>query len=415
MKTNPFISSIFVEKWIKHFIPEDLVYQFRGVDHVSFYKKKLLPLYVNLGRNLTKGLSYNLSLDTGDMLKGKVLLIYDIPTYFNTNNLQLPESIGLIKVEQYPGFLIDLEKFEDITSYLQATFSKSSRYKLKKYWKRFETCFEVKYTMYWGEMDPEQFNYIFDCFYELLQKRFKEKAEYNNNLDLKEWSFYKEIAYPMILKEKASLFVIYNATKPIAITLNFLDKEILIDAITVFDTDYAKFHLGSINIIKQIEWSLEQNFKIFDFSKGFFDYKERWSTLRYSFNYHILYDTSSLVSKGIANSLSQYYKLKKVLRDRGLNRLFHRLRFKSGQKKSVRSKMLFDYVPYNETIDVAQLMRIGNPISSTTLPVNLLFDFLYLNQTRYKELEVFEVVSTKNQFLFQVGDKKVLATINNVA
>ena len=41
----------------------------------------------------------------------------------------------------------------------------------------------------------------------------------NNNLYPEEWAFYHDVAFPMILEKKASLFVVYETSNPIAVTL----------------------------------------------------------------------------------------------------------------------------------------------------------------------------------------------------
>ena len=69
----------------------------------------------------------------------------------------------------------------------------------------------------------------------------------------------------MIRNKEAALFVIYNQDKPIAINLvNFSDTTML-DVIRVFDIDYARYRLGVVGIMKQIEWCIENNFKAFLF------------------------------------------------------------------------------------------------------------------------------------------------------
>jgi len=81
-----------------------------------------------------------------------------------------------------------------------------------------------------------------------------------------EWEFYKEVAYPLILESKASLFVLYDNETPIAITYNYHSENIVFDAITVFDIDYIKY---------------------LDFSKRYFDYKKRICPIEYNFEYHV--------------------------------------------------------------------------------------------------------------------------------
>ena len=59
--------------------------------------------------------------------------------------------------------------------------------------------------------------------------------------------------------------------------------------------------------------------EILDFSKGYFDYKEHWSTQRYDFEYHIYYNLSSFRSVWMAHGVKAYYRLKQALRDRRID------------------------------------------------------------------------------------------------
>ncbi len=412
MKDNPFISSNFVSKWRKHFIPNTPVTAFKELKSLSFYKNKTLPIYINLGRNHTKGLSYKLSESPDQSLNQKVFLIYDVPSFESCEKYIPQKNIKVIKAKQYPGYLIDLEKFKDINAYLQDTFSKSSRYKLKKYWKRLELCFPIEYTMHIGQIDKEHYDYLFDCFYALLIKRFENKQIYNNNLDPEEWEFYRDMAYPMILAKQASLFVIYNENVPIGITLNFVNGTTLIDAITVFDTDYSKFHLGSVTILKQIEWCLNNNFKKFDFSKGHFDYKDRWSNQVYHFNYHIIYDSSSLLYSTLAKSIYLFYKLKQYLRTLGINTLLHQYRYQFTKNTKDEDSRSYSFTPIAKDEIPDGFVQLKNPFTETNLPKSALFDFLYLNQTKSKDLEVFSP-SNRKEYLLKAGNKKALVAITS--
>ncbi|MGB6152443.1 MAG: GNAT family N-acetyltransferase, partial [Pricia sp.] len=358
----------------------------------------------------TKGIDYTLNPENTEDFKNKTFLIYDVPGYFEVNT-QTNASLGLYRSRQYPGFLIDLEPFKDLNGYLATSFSKSSRYKLKKYKKRFEASFDVRYVMYRGEMARDTYDTVFDCFRQLLEKRFDDKQVTNNNLDPKEWQFYYEVTYPMLLKGEASLFVIYNDSTPIGVTLNFFSEDILFDAITVFDIDYAKFHLGSITIMALLEWCLANDLKTFDFSKGFFDYKTRWSTQTYDFEYHIYYDTKSIQAKAIALFLKKFFDLKQQLRQKNINEKIHRLtyRFKNKAAKPVENKSYtFTEITKDVKLDTATPLAPENP-ENQDLRL-LLFEYLYLNEGRYSDIKAYAVPGTPNNFYLIGKTKKVLAS-----
>ena len=114
----------------------------------------------------------------------------------------------------------------------------------------------------------------------------------------------------MIQSKQASLFVIYDNKKPISITLRFHSNKIIFDTITVFDIDYQKFRLGSLSIIKMLDWAFKNNFKIFDLCKGHLDYKEKWSNIRYSVDNHIIYNKGFIYIEKII--LFAYYLFQKL-------------------------------------------------------------------------------------------------------
>ena len=408
MITNPFTSDTFRTIWSKHFNQSIPGLRFSFVKNLLFLKHKFLPIYFNYGKTHTKGISY--AIDSSDVsdVKGKVLLIYDVPTYFKINTELKPKSLELHKIKQYPGFLIELESFKDLNEYLANTFNKSSRYKLKKYHKKLEACFDVNYKMFYGEMLKSEYDLIFEAFNNLLTKRFNDKQESNNNLEKQEWDFYYEVAYSMILEKKAGLFVIYNGSQPIGVTLNYFSEDILFDAITVFDIDYAKFHLGSITIMKLIEWSIEQKIKIFDFSKGYFDYKKRWATTVYDFEYHLLYDTKSLVARLLAFTIKSFFEFKQFLRDKKVNDKLHKLTYRLSNKSDTLSGTIqYEFNGVEKEHQKEELLEIDYGISEYDFLKAPVFDFLYLNNESQKNLKVYQLTNDNNQLLFLGKEKKV--------
>ncbi len=260
IKQNPFVSDIFITKWLAKFNSKKPIFKFNFIDGLSFFKSSILPIYINAGKNLTKGISYSLIKQETTNFNKSLILIYDVPDYLSVNLSGLPEAISLYRIKQYPGYLTDFKVYKDLNDYLQSIFSKKTRDKFKRYEKRLELCFDVKYKMYYGDISKVEYDFIFDEFRILLEKRFDEKQISNNNLDPDEWEFYYEVAYHLIKEKKASLFVVYQGSEPIAITLNYLTENTLFHGITVFDIDYSKFHIGKISLKNLFLWSLKQIF-----------------------------------------------------------------------------------------------------------------------------------------------------------
>ena len=402
MKDNPFTSDIFTTTWLKHFNNSEEGISFDFLEKLLFVRHKIPNLYINCGKTHTKGISYVLNKWNTSDIRKKTILIYDVPTYFNLITHIENKNLRCDKIKQYPGYLIELQSFEDLNHYLQTNFSKSSRYKLKKYKKRLENCFDIQYKMYCGNISKDTYDQIFVHFKALLEKRFSEKQISNNNLDPAEWNFYHDVAYPMILGKKASLFVIYDGDKPIGVTLGYLSQDIFFDAITVFDVDYSKFHLGSINIMKLLEWCLEHKFKVFDFSKGHFDYKKRWANKSYDFEYHIYHDSNSILSKAVAIFLNNYFRIKQFLRDKKVNEKLHRLTFWLQNKSHNNTKeWKYSFSELNKEYRKEDLIAVDCDLPEQHFLKSMVFDFLYLNQVKRAHLRVYQVTNEHHTYLFK--------------
>lgn len=400
IKTNPFTSKTFSNIWLIHFNKDKPLFSLKGLEGLSFVKPWPLPIYVNVGKTHTKGISYTLIQEEQVNLKNKVVLIYDVPTFFEVESTTLHKSLRLRKIRQYPGFLIHLDKYTDLGHYMSSSFSKSSRYKFNKYKKRLEDSFDISYKMFWGEISKEEFNTVFEHFKILLEKRFLDKGITNNNLDPKEWNFYYDVAYPMILEKKASLFVIYEGPTPIGVTLCYFSEDILFDAITVFDIDYEKFHLGSITIMKLMEWSLEKKIKIFDFSKGYFDYKKRWANEEYYFEYHVYHDSNSLKAKIIAWFIFEFFSLKQKLRDKKINEKLHKLRFHlKNNKVGDTIKPTYQFSDLEPDKNTLELIDIDFKQPQYSVLTTVVFDFLYLNNEELKNIRVQQVKNDESLFV----------------
>ena len=141
IKQNPFVSDIFSTKWLIRFNRNKPVFEFNFIGGLKFYKPSFLPIFINAGQNLTKGISYTLKKPAIGKFIKSVILIYDVPDYFNLNTHELPDHIEFHRIKQYPGYLTDLKKYKDLNEYLQSTFSKKRRVKLTRYNKRLELCF----------------------------------------------------------------------------------------------------------------------------------------------------------------------------------------------------------------------------------------------------------------------------------
>ncbi|WP_100611533.1 GNAT family N-acetyltransferase [Confluentibacter lentus] len=407
MKSNPFLSNTFVSIWLKHFNNSKPAYSFKFIKDVSFVKNKFLPLYVNVGKNLTNGIIYELDEKETDF-NNKVFFIYDIPEYFNVQN-QPHRALKLKTVRQYVGYLANLNSYKSIDDYLNDQFSTNSRWKIKKSKRRLEACFNIKYGVLYGkDTTKDDFDFAFGYFHKLLVKRFTEKQINNHYLSQKKWTYLQDVIYHMILENKAALFVIYNDNIPISVYLNYVSPTILYSALPVFDPDYSKFNIGYIDNIKHIEWCIENKIDIFDFSKGDYDYKKRLANKAYHFDYHILYDSKSILATTLAQFIFLYFKGKQYLRDLNVNILFHKAIYFIKGKKDVVTPLDYESKEIDKLPNEDTLIKMDfGSISNESLK-KALIDFLYKKSESINSISIFEVKNENHTYIVQAKDSMEL-------
>ncbi len=396
-KNSPFATNTFQDIWKKHFIPNKPIIKYKFIDGVTFYKRNF-PLFFNVGKNLTKGNTYKIN-DVEDY-RNKTFVIYDVLPHLNKQQNDLSKKIGILKSTQYSGFSINLEQFNDIEDYILNKFSKNTRMKMRKFNRRLNECFDISTKMFFGHIDKPEYDKIFEDFMVLLRKRYYEKEVSYNNMQPSEWGFYKEVAYPLILEKKASLFVIYNKETPIAITYNYHTEDTLIDAITVFDIDYSKFNIGYINNLKLLNWCFENNLKSLDFSKGYFDYKKRMCTLEYAFEYHIIFDKYSIFSRIMAYSYHTFFEFKAFLRRKNLNSKFHKLTYFVKSRSQTKTKKKVEITKLDRLPSSSHLIRINiNDDTNYSFLSKYVNNFLYLVVKPYIETDSFKVINADNVYI----------------
>lgn len=415
MNQNPFTSDVFTSIWLKHFNDGNPGLAVPCFSNLLFIKHRLLPLYYNVGKTHTKGISYTLASAGSGTSSNEVFLIYDIPTYFNLKVDCGNLGLKCHKVIQYPGFLTELEGFRDLNQFMTATFGKRTNGKFKRYQDRLEVCFDIRHKMFRGEMTSEEYDFIFMHFKRLLEKRFSEKKITNNNLEPKEWNFYKEVVLPMIRSNKAGLFVTYDEETPIAIALLYFSEDTLFDAIPVFDIDHKKFNLGTVTIMQLVEWCLKNNIKALDFSKGYYEYKTRWAKRKYNFEYHMYYNPKSIVSTTLAFLIKQFFCLKQFFREKKLNELLHKVTYFLMNRKETDATDNLNY-ELQDTLahyELNTLVKINFKEGKDRWLTPIVFDFLYLNSEKLKDSNVYQIMGTPSNYLITGRSKSQLLIIKD--
>ena len=367
-----------------------------------------MPIYHNVGRNITNGIYYNLN-QSGQDYKGKAFLIYDVLSdKMPQEDIEVPAGLSVKRVRQYKGYLSSLEGFGGFEDYFANQFSSKSRTNLRKYLKRLDTNFNTEFKVFHGKISKEEYDVHFGKMLDLIEKRFEELELENNILRLQD--YYYDLCYKMILNKEASLNVLYVNEEPAAISFCFLSPERAYFAITTFDTDFRRYNLGHVLIMKIMEWCFDNNIKEFDYSKGTYDYKTRWSNKFYYFENHILYDKTSLKALFYGNLFYYFFRVKQFLRDIEFNKLYSRIKFFL-KKKETKS----------ETIDIQELDTADfdknkyQEISISEKPhsnvKSVVYDLAFSKPQKVEDIKVYANSEKSHYFIQGKGiSKKVVFT-----
>lgn len=275
----------------------------------TFYKKKII--------NNLSGQEINVSYEQ-DKLEpiSNFFTVSDIPDYLEIELHQRNKNVALKRVVQYQGYLIRLKEFNTLNEFINNRLSKNTRKNLKAKLRKIEENHKIKYKFHHGEIDKDHYDYLFDICYNLMKERFNQKKIFNRFL--LHWRYYYDLFYPKILKKEASIFVIYDDMKPITITLNFHKADIVFSFIQIYNTDYYKYSMGDIAMYKNIGWCYENNYSIWDVSKGQTENKRRWSNHIYKFEHHLFYKSNSILAKWFTLLTANQLRFKQILRDKGI-------------------------------------------------------------------------------------------------
>jgi hypothetical protein len=346
-------------------------------------------------------------------LKNQVLKVKDVPDYLDFKTIKHSNKTVINKVKTLKGHLVKLDTFNNISDYLKHNFGSKSRSNLRRYQNRLENCFNIKYVSYFGAIEKKKYNTLFIALRSLLIRRFNEKQE--TNYELQHLDEFHDIVYDLILNKKASLFVIYDDEKPISIRINMFKNNLSYYIISGYDIDYSKFHLGSIDMLKNIEWCINNNFKVYDLLKGYDYYKTKWATKSHYYYTYIAYNNSSLSGKYTYVKEAVKYKFYEVFKKYNIISKYKNIK-KSifGIKNNFREKKIS-----------ASILDFDKKITSKLIVVDIkknsnyaflkkpIYDFLFLNNVPLNNITISKLVENSNKFKIKAKNKCHLLIIDN--
>lgn len=361
------------------------------------------PLPKTLANATVMGLPLK-ALEYRDSLKGKgekyVLSLRLVPDYLALNNNQKNKILKVVPQYNW-GYSIDLRGFSSIDDYLESQFRSKPRSIVRRYVRRLETCFPIRYALYHGEMDQMTYQRIFAALHTMIRARFGQKNE--THKELWRWNELQDRTYYQILKRQASLFVIYDGEKPIEISLNYHVGPVLFSSISSHDMAYAKFGLGHVEIYKQLEWCLNNGYSLFEMGVGGMDYKRKWSNHIYRFAHWIIFPKETLITRCIGQT--EYFKirLKEYLKSKKLNELRDGFfKVSTTQKEDLISSDTYVF----EALEKRPKISLIVCDSVEPFPFGLIKaenDLLYQLEISKKNVSVYRTEPTSNRFYLKAN------------
>ncbi|WP_396590090.1 GNAT family N-acetyltransferase [Allomuricauda sp. R78024] len=313
IKENPFTSSIYNTHWSDCFYQSKTLSTFNFLNGIAFTKNKYLPLYFNAGKGKSYGMSYTLkkSNEIKDFAH-KTIFIYDVLDYFKIDKSISVKGLGLKTLFSNEGYLVELESFDNFDSYLNNQFNSKQRHKLRSSIKKLESSHDIAYEWYHGEITKDTFTSLLNAFYDFINVKYENKKEKNSHLKTGVRSWYNKMLFQMINEKKASFFVIKDGGIPISVNLCYHADNVMFGAAALANFKYKSYGMGSIAILKSIQWAFDNDVSFFDMSKESFGYKHRWATKKYIARHHMFYDKKSLIAVSLVNFISILYKMKQL-------------------------------------------------------------------------------------------------------
>lgn len=367
-------------------------------------QRQVAPPYTKITNTLSKRIVYDAQ-KPGDVqgLKRNYSFV-DIPSYLQPE-INLPsKAFRLHKIPTYKGTLIQLLNYKTTEEYLKANFSPGRRSKFKMYKKRLDICFNTQYKVYYGDISEAEYNMLFDTLLNMLKSRFAQKQAIND--DLERWHEYLAIAYGLICKKEACLFVIYDGPKPISIGLNLHYDKAAYGYIRGYDVDYAKFYLGFTDVLVQLDWYFKQGFEVFDLLKGEYEYKANLTDGAYSFERHIIYDAGSLTASlfGMLQVLKTrvFYWGYHLLKKWNIHLCYHRFKSRKGTDVALAP------IPQTSEMSLAEFENItlsdtaqwhhNIALDSSDFLRRPVYDFLYATQESINTVKISRIEQERNSF-----------------
>jgi hypothetical protein len=380
-----------------------------------FQKNHINPFYKYLYNNTNNKEVLNKDFSTVDSIGNAIHEIKFIPSFFNLKTANIDSSYKLIKFQRVDNFQINLEGHTNAEGYIKSRMGAKSRSQLRRRLHRLETCFNIKYVFYYGNISKQDYDFLINKLEVLIKRRFVQRGDTYSLKD--KWADIKENTFQFILEKKASLFVIYAEDKPIDICLSYHFQNIMHHVIRSYDIDYSKFWVGQIDLLKQLEFCFANNFKIFDLMWGALIYKKRWSNTIIKYDHHFIYKNNHVFKTPFVRILIRLYKTNDALKNSKSFKSLHKAKndfIKMLQSKPELKEHNFKLENISEMPLSENIYRINIESEAYAFIRKPVYDFQYLNFEFSINVKVFKIIEDDCSFIIKGVSSQVKVVVSNL-
>lgn len=373
--------------------------------YFKFFEKKSIPHFYENVSNRTNGkISPNNFKEIGRG-KNRVTIVNFIPPYLDLKISKEKSPYRAFQVKPRTGFIIDLSQYANADEYLKMHLGTKNRRNIISRLNRLESCFDISYKCYFGEIEKLEYDFLFVEFERMISSRFEQRGE--DHVGFQRWDEYKESVYDMILAKRASLFVIYDKEKPIVINLNYHYDNIMDIAIPSYDIDYYKFGLGQTALFKQLDWCFQNNYKRVDMRWGELAYKRLWCNAIQEYRCDVVYNKKLPTHMILAYVVSKCFNIKKELVDRKLWPIgFGFLSNGSGKDDgNVEEAPLVKIEELGSLPSQGEIIPIDINKNEFQYIRNLVYNYQYIQKEHTKDIKVYNLNNEKTSYIIQGKSK----------
>lgn len=372
-----------------------------------FERNTLFPFYESVN-NITNGnITCNQNTKEIGTYKNRINVVNFIPPYLDLKINKQKTPFRAFQVKPRLGFIIDLNQFANVDDYFKVQLGSRKKKTVLAGLKRLESCFDISYKIYFGEIDILEYEFLFSEFERMITKRFEQRKQ--EHAGYKRWTLYKKSVYDLILKKRASLFVIYNKKKAIVIDLNYHFDNILDSAMSSYDIDYAKFGLGNIALVKQLEWCFKNDYKRVDMRWGEVPYKRVWCNVIEEYKCDVIYNKNIPTDMLIAFLVSKFLNLKKLLEGRKILPINLNLVLRAKEPKAPIANIDGSIAYKLEDLDELPSQENISPVDLNDTDFQFLrypvYNYIFASLEHAKNLNIYSINTEKNSYIIEGKSK----------